>query len=129
MIDLEKKRLATRFIDALRARDAAMLEPIMTEDVVWSLPGSSVVSGEARGVAGIVARAERFAARSLTIEILHVVYGHAGVALLLHNTGAHGGARLDEHLTTVLQLEGERIKRLDTYISDVGMLDRYFGGP
>jgi ketosteroid isomerase-like protein len=127
MIDLEKKRLATRFIDGLRARDAAMLRSIMTEDVVWSLPGSSTVSGEARGVAGIVSRAEKFAARSLTIEILHVVYGRAGMALLLHNTGTHGAARLDEHLTTVIQLEGERIKRLDTYISDVEMLDRYFG--
>src|SRR5271170_3020819 len=123
MTDQDKKELATSFIKALRARDAQILHAIMTEDVVWSLPGSCLVSGEARGVTGILERANHFAAYSLNIEIQYVVFGYKGVALLLHNTGKREGRILDEHLTTVCQLEGNRIKRLDTYISDVQMLN------
>ncbi len=33
--------------------------------------------------------------------------------------------RADERVATVIQLEGNRIKRLDTYISDVKMLQDY----
>lgn len=98
----------------------------MTEDVVWSLPGSSLVSGEALGVGGIIERAKHFAAFSLKIKILYVLFGRTGVALSLHNTGSHNGRTLDEHLTTVMQFEGDKVKRLDTFISDVNMLDSYF---
>ncbi len=126
MTEAEKHHLATTFIAGLRARDASMLGTVLTEDVVWSIPGSSVVSGEAKGVSGIIARANHFAERALKIEILHVVYGYTDVALLLHNTGQHAGRILDEYLTTVCRLEGERIGRLDTMISDVKMLESYF---
>jgi ketosteroid isomerase-like protein len=126
MTEAEKRRLATTFIAGLRARDSSILASIMIEDVVWTIPGSSLVSGEARGVEGIIERATHFAAFSLSIEILYVLFGYAGAALSLHNTGEHNGKTLDEHLTTVIQFEGEKIKRLDTYISDVAMLNRYF---
>ena len=80
----------------------------MTEDVIWQSAGSSLVSGEAHGVKGILDRANHFANYSLNIEILYVLIGHAGVALSLHNTGTNGGRILDEHLTTVIQLEGSK---------------------
>ncbi|MEJ1976969.1 MAG: nuclear transport factor 2 family protein [Acetobacteraceae bacterium] len=126
MTDAEKKHIATTFIAGLRARDAGMLDAIMAKDVIWSIPGSCLVSGAAHGVKGIVERAGHFAAYSLNIEILYVLFGYTGMALSLHNTGTHNGKTLDEHLTTVIQLEGDRIKRLDTYISDVEMLNAYF---
>jgi uncharacterized protein len=126
MTEEEKRAIATSFIAGLRARDARMLEVIMTKDVVWSIPGASVGSGEAHGVKGIIERANQFAEYSVNIEILYVIYGYTGVALLLHNTGKHNGKTLDEHLTTVIQLDADRIKRLDTYISDVKMLNEYF---
>jgi uncharacterized protein len=126
MTEEEKRTIATSFIAGLRARDAEMLDAIMAKDVVWSIPGASLTSGEACGVKGIIERANQFADYSVNFEILHVVYGYAGVALLLHNTGKHNGRTLDEHLTTVIQLEANMIKRLDTYISDVKMLNEYF---
>ena len=46
----------------------------------------------------------------------------------LHNTGYFDGKVLDEHLTTVIRLDGDKIRRLDTFISDVGMLNAYFAG-
>ena len=126
MDNAAKRTLATTFIKGLTAKSEAILMPIMVEDVVWTIPGTSRVSGEAKGVRGIVHRAETFGAYSLKIEIVNVVFGLTGVALVLHNTGAFVGKILDEKLTTVIQLEGPRIKRLDTYISDVNLLNEYF---
>jgi hypothetical protein len=53
-----------------------------------------------------------------------MLFGRTGVALSMHNTGSHNGRTLDEHLTTVMQLEGEKVKRLDTFNSEVSMLSR-----
>ncbi len=54
--DSEKQALATSFIEALRSLDEKGFQKIMTDDVVWTLPGSSLVSGVAQGVAGILKR-------------------------------------------------------------------------
>jgi uncharacterized protein GlcG (DUF336 family)/ketosteroid isomerase-like protein len=126
MTEHDKRKIATAFIEALRARDSAKFTEIMTPDVVWTLPGTSRISGEAQGVAGIMKRASVFASYALNIQIEYVVFGLDGVALLLHNTGQREARVLDERLTTVCQLEGARIKRLDTYISDVQMVNDYF---
>jgi len=124
--DSEKQALATSFIEALRALDEKGFQKIMTDDVVWTLPGSSLVSGVAHGVTGILKRAQAIVDRNVTLEIMHVVLGHEGVALLLHNTGKRNGKVLDEYLTTVCTLRDGKIARLDTYISDIPMVNAYF---
>jgi hypothetical protein len=124
--DEQKKALAASFIAALRLLDSGSFEKLMTEDVIWTLPGSSLVSGVAKGVTGILKRAQAIVDRSVTLEIMHVVLGREGVALLLHNTGQWNGRVLDEYLTTVCTLRGNKIARLDTYISDIPMVDAYF---
>ena len=124
--DSEKQALATSFIEALRSLDEKGFQKIMTDDVVWTLPGSSPVSGVARGVAGILKRAQAIVDRNVTLEIMHVVLGHEGVALLLHNTGKWKEKVLDEYLTTVCTLRDGKIARLDTYISDIPMVNTYF---
>ncbi len=70
----------------------------MTDDIVWSLPGSSLVSGLAKGVDGNSKRARVLVEYAVNLEIQHVVLGYEGVALLLHNTGTHNGRILDEYL-------------------------------
>jgi uncharacterized protein len=126
MTDQEKMKLATSFIAALRAQDADGFRAIMTDDVAWSLPGSSLVSGLVKGVQGILERARTIVEYGVSLEIQHVVLGYEGVALLLHNTGSRNGRVLDEYLTTVCTLRDDKIVRLDTYISDVPMVDAYF---
>lgn len=58
-------------------------------------------------------------------ELLHVLYGLTDVAIILHNTAQQGDRGLDEYLTTVLRLKDSKIDRVDTYISDVSMLNRF----
>ena len=120
------KRIAEDFIRGLRTRDGKLLRSIMQEDVVWSLPGKSLMSGEAHGVDAILKRSEILGRYGVSIAVEHVLYGFKDVALSLHNTGQLNGRILDEHLTSVLLLEGEQISRINTYISDVPMLDGYF---
>lgn len=126
MTDREKESIAQSFIRGLGNRDESLLRSIMTEDVVWSLPGESPMSGEAHGVEAILKRANTLQGFNVKIEIEHVVYGLQDVALHLHNTGRYGGKVLDEHLTTVIHLNGGKIRRLDTFISDIPMLNGYF---
>jgi hypothetical protein len=47
MTESEKKEIALQFIKALGNRDGRLLQSIMTDDIVWSLPGKSLMSGEA----------------------------------------------------------------------------------
>jgi ketosteroid isomerase-like protein len=111
---------------ALRVGNANGFRAIMTDDVVWTLPGTSQVSGVAKGVEGILKRARTIVAYGTNLEVQHVVLGHEGVALLLHNTGNQNGRVLDEYLTTVCTLLDGKIARLDTYISDIEMVNTYF---
>jgi len=128
MTQQEKRTIAQDFLRGLRDRDANLLRSIMTDDVVWSLPGESLMSGEARGVDAIANRAATLAGFNVKIELEHVIFGLHDLAVHLHNTGYFDGKVLDEHLTTVIRLDGDKIRRLDTFISDVGMLNAYFAG-
>ena len=126
MTDSAKKRVAEAFIAALRAGNKSALQAIMVDDIAWSLPGSSTMSGEARGVDAILQRSEILRGYGGKIEIERIVYGFRDVAMPLHNTGKRDGRILDEHLTTVCHLDGDKICRLDTFISDVEMSDAFF---
>jgi ketosteroid isomerase-like protein len=124
--DDDKKTLILDFIKALGTRDGALLRSIATDDIVWSLPGQSLMSGEARGVDGILARSDTLQQYGVKLEILHVVYGYRDVGVQLHNTGRRGDTVLDEYLTTVGTLRANKIQRLDTFISDVPMSNAFF---
>jgi hypothetical protein len=126
MTEAEKKELAEKFIAGLIHHDDKLLNSILTDDVVWGLPGESPMSGEAHGVAAILKRAETRGGYGVKIEIENVVYRYQDVALHLHNTGKRGDVVLDEHLTTLCRLRGNKIYRLETLISDVPMLNAFF---
>jgi ketosteroid isomerase-like protein len=48
MSDAEKKAIAEQFLAGLRNRDWESLRATMADDIVWSLPGGSVISGIVR---------------------------------------------------------------------------------
>ena len=75
MTDEDRKQLATSFIAALHAGDSNGFRAIMTDDVVWTLPGTSLVSGIAEGVEGILRCARTIVDRGANVEIQHVVLG------------------------------------------------------
>ena len=126
MDDGKKREIAHSYIEIVRRRDAGLLAATTTEDVMWTLPGSSRMSGEARGRDGIMRRLETFAEYGVDVDLRHVMLGRDDVAVALHNTGERDGIVLDEYLTTVCHLRDGRIHRLETFLTDVEMLDRFF---
>jgi uncharacterized protein len=124
--DADKKAIAQQFLAGLRSRDWSLLRSIMTEDIVWSLPGTSLISGEASGVDAVIARAQRIVSYGLTFTLEHILIGQQGIALSLHNTAKNGNQILDEHLATVCIFRDEKICGIDTYLSDVEMVNAFF---
>ncbi|WP_165384988.1 nuclear transport factor 2 family protein [Cryobacterium sp. SO1] len=111
---------------ALSSQDRGRLTDLVTEDVVWVLPGSNAVSGETIGVEGIFSRLEMLSAFDVRIEIQNGMVSPDGVAMILHNTGIHNGAILDEYLVSAVTLDDGKASRIDTYVSDIPMMDAYF---
>ena len=126
MTNSDQFQLAQAFMSQLRTPGAQQLRTVVTEDVLWTFPGKASISGEALGLEGVMARAKVIAAHQVEVEIVRAAYGFSGLAVLLHNTGSRKGRTLDEYLATVFQYRGDRISRLDTYLSDVPMMEAFF---
>ncbi|MBD0254193.1 MAG: nuclear transport factor 2 family protein [Cytophagales bacterium] len=77
----EKREIAGRFLTALRTRDWNLLRSLLTEDAVWTLPGTSAISGEAIGAEAVIRRGQKIAASGASLELKHMLYGLDGVAL------------------------------------------------
>jgi ketosteroid isomerase-like protein len=127
MTNEEKLQLAKKFLSVLSAPDTDVVKSVAVDDVLWTFPGSAIISGEAHGVDGVMKRAKTIASYAVKVEIVRPVYGHSGVAVLLHNTGAKNDRTLDEHLAAVFSFRGDKISRLDTFLSDVPMVKAFFG--
>lgn len=124
--DETRNRIADGWIKLARTRDPLLMRELLTEDVVWTLPGSSKMSGEARGRDGVLRRLQVLSGYGVNIDFRHVLHGLEDVAVLLHNTGEHNGRTLDEHLITLLRLRDGKIYRAETLISDVAGLNAFF---
>jgi ketosteroid isomerase-like protein len=122
----QKTELAQKFLTGLRNRDWESLKSLMTEDIVWSLPGSSLISGEAHGIDAVIRRSQLIVSYGLTLTLKHILIGQHGVALSLNNTARRGDLQLDEHLATVFSLREGKICTISTYLSDVEMLNAFF---
>lgn len=124
--DDQKREIAQKFLTALRNRDWNLLKSILAPDVVWSLPGTSVISGTAEGVDAVIKRSQLLTSYGLNFSLNHILYGQNGLALSLNNTAKRWTLVLDEHLATVCSLREDRISRIDTYLSDVAMVEAFF---
>ncbi len=125
-IEAHQRALGEGFAAAVKSQDSALMRSVTSDDVTWSLPGTNLISGDAHGVDAILRRSRLLAEYGVNIDVEHMVYGRRGFGFLLHNTGNRLGRMLDEHLTSIFQATDGLINQVDTYISDVEMLDRYF---
>jgi uncharacterized protein len=123
----KKQQLARMFLSVLSHPDSEVVKSVAVEDFVWSFPGASAISGEAHGVDGIMRRAQTIASYGVKVEIIRAVYGFSGVSMLLHNTGNKNDRILDEQVVAVFAFRGDKVSRLDTYLSDVAMAEAFFG--
>ena len=121
-----KQELAAIFQRALTTKDWTLLRTIMDLEVTWTLPGDNQISGTAVGVEAVIARAELIASYGLTFTLEHVLVSRDNMALALHNTARRNGLVLDEHLATVCTIRDDHIVSIETYLSDLESMDKFF---
>ena len=127
MSDENHEDLARKFLSILRHPDADVVKTVAVDDIAWTFPGTSSISGEARGVEAVMRRARMIASHGVKVEFVRTVHGLIGVAVILHNTASRNGRILDEQVAAVFGFRGNKISRLDTYLSDVAMAEAFFG--
>jgi ketosteroid isomerase-like protein len=121
-----KQELAATFHRALIGKDWAALRTIMSQDVTWTLPGGNQISGVAEGISAVIARAELIASYGVSFALQNVLVSRDNMALALHNTARRGDVVLDEYLATVCQIEAGKITAIETYLSDVEVMNAFF---
>ena len=115
------------FLKAYSEHDWDALSKLMHSDVSWELPGHGRISGRAVGREAVLERVRLIVGGGTKTELLHILTGQTAIALSLHNSGLRpDGIALDEYLTTLLRLENGRIRVVETYLSDVAMMERFF---
>ncbi|MFD5825645.1 nuclear transport factor 2 family protein [Lentzea sp. NPDC060358] len=121
-----KQDVAATFMKALGSKDWSLLRDLLTEDVTWTLPGDNRISGTVAGPDGVAERVELISSFGVHFALLHVLVSRDNVALNLHNTATRDDAVLDEHLATVFTLRDGKVARIETFLSDVDGMNRFF---
>ena len=121
------KKIAEDFLAAYAAHDFQRIALLLHNDIEWSLPGNSQISGTAVGIDAVIRRVKAIIDGGIKTELHHILVGQHGITLSLHNTATKpDGGRLDEELATVLSVDAGLIRRIDTYLSDVPMMELFF---
>jgi uncharacterized protein len=78
------------------------------------------------GLPAVIGRTQRIVGYGLAFELNHILIGQSGLALSLDNAARKGTQSLDEHLATVCTLRDGKICEINTYLSDVEMVNAFF---
>ncbi len=122
----EKLNLANTFLQSLKEKDWDLLKSILTTDSTWTLPGTSIISGKAVGIDSVIQRAQLIVGFGVSLQLNHILYGLDDFALSIHNQATRGNLQLDEQLATVCILQEGKIAHINTYLSDITMVNAFF---
>src|SRR5579863_8331377 len=80
----QKSSIANHFVQAIKTDDWPLLQSLMDDGVIWTLPGTSLLSGPAHGVDAVINRAQSLKKFGVKFELIYTLYGWRSVTLLLH---------------------------------------------
>jgi uncharacterized protein len=123
----DKLAIAVSFLTAMQKKDWDAMHSVLMPEATWDIPGNNVLSGNAVGVDGVITKAKLITSFSLNIQLNHILYGTDNVAISLHNQGNRDGKILNEYLVSVCILKGNKISSISSYMSDIPMMDAFFG--
>jgi ketosteroid isomerase-like protein len=121
------RKIAENFLAAYAAHDFERIKQLLHSGIEWSLPGDGKISGIATGIEAVIERVKTIIGSGIRTELHDILIGQNGITLSLHNSAKKPDGRvLEEQLATVLTIDSGLIRRIDTYISDVPMMERFF---
>lgn len=121
-----KEQLASQFLTGLKNRDWQLMRSTLADNVTWTLPGTSLLSGPAIGADAVIKRANQLRDFGVMLQLNHILYGLDSVALSLHNTANRGNLILDEQVAIVCDIVDSKISRIVTHLSDVEGINNFF---
>jgi uncharacterized protein len=121
-----QRAIVGAFATAIVNDDHAGIAEHATPDIIWTIPGSSVVAGRATGIDDVTRLADTFAQYGLHISPRGMAFGRDTVAVTLHDIGEHNGKRLEQDVVNVLTIRGDQISEVTAHLTDIGSFDAYF---
>jgi len=122
------RKLATRAWQAVSSGDAAALEKLYSEDIVWHVSGRGPYAGDHRGrdaVLGYLAtvgeQADRFDA-----SLEDVLIGDERMAFVMRAVGSREGRSLDATYVVMLRLDGGRVAEVWSTAFDQYAVDAFW---
>ena len=115
---------------AFSAQDVAAMQQLFDPDVVWHLPGRSVLAGDHRGVDAVLAffgRVAELSEGTFTVELHDVVASDEHVVSLHTGRGTARGRNLEDHNVIVAHLRGGRIAAVYEHHEDLYAVDAFWG--
>lgn len=109
--------------------DIDALKQMIAEDVIWHVPGRSVVSGTYRGhekLFGYFGRLMELSGGSFKVEVHDVVASDEHVVNLDRLSGTRGGKTLDIDLALVVHIRGGKIAEAWDLFSDQYAWDEFW---
>ncbi len=126
MTDDTPLSIGRHFHAALSTGDLETLKAMLADDIVWTLPGDNQISGEFAGAPQVIAHLVKIAGFRVSVTLRHILASRDNFALSLHNTAQKGDIALDEDLVVVCRLAGGKISRMESFISDLENMDRFY---
>jgi len=121
------QKIAEDFLSAYKAHDWDGIRSLLHADIKWTLPGDGMISGTTVGADDVIKRTKIIIGGEVQTKLHHILVGQNGLTLSLNNTATSAEGRiLDEELATVLTVDNGLIIKIDTYLSDVPMMEKYF---
>jgi len=127
MINQINQKIAEDFLCAFKAHDWEGIRSQLHADIKWTLPGNGMISGTAVGADAVIERTKIIIGGGVQTKLHHILVGQNGLTLSLNNAAISADGRiLDEELATVLTVDNGLIIKIDTYLSNVPMMEKYF---
>lgn len=132
----DNQDLVLGFISAMAQCNFEQFRAVLSPNVVWNIPGTSLVSGPAQGLDAIIQRCKMIRAYNVRLEFQHILYSpHSHlIAAVLRNTGMRqigyqgkGVMKFEEDVTQVYEIGDDgKIQSITNFISDLNNLNYYF---
>ena len=122
--------MVRRFYAAIRDGDLRVLEACFAPDVVWHLPGTSLIAGDHHGWGEIrdhfLSKLGSLSGGTFRAELLDVAVGETYVVAVQHATASHEGRTLDLTGCQLMTVRDGLIQNVRGHYSDESALNAFW---